>query len=387
MKECKVKDKYKLYYNNSFFLTIILFGELSFLLINSINNVLFLIALIISTILLVLNIFKCLDKVNSQYLEMCKQIKNVESFNNKIFEKSLNGVIVVNINGIIEYVNEPIGKILGSTETVGLNILEFDTVKRSTLYGAILDAINGKSTNIKHEFYTSYTSGENKVLNLCVFPNNGSSPDEVEKIVILLVDVTEEFNLNEKVGRTYLDTIEALVSLVDARDPYTGQHSKNVSKYTAMVCYKLDLPLHERERIILSAKFHDIGKVGVGDSILNKKDKLTEDEYEIMKKHPSIGADIIGKIQGFEDVNNIIRHHHERWDGSGYPAKLKGNEIPYGSQIIAIADTFDAITSERTYRTRLCKERAIQILREEKGRQFNAELVDVFLSVINYVTL
>lgn len=375
--------KYKSYYNtNTTYLTVILVGVLSTLLINSINKVIFLIPSIVATTLLVISNFKELSRMKAQYLEARKMAKNIEDFNCVILEKSPNGVVVVNTDGIIEYVNHSTGQILGSTETVGLNIFQFDTVKNSNLYGAIKNAINGVSTNLKHEVYTSYTSGQTKVLNLCVFPDKGNNHDEVEKVVILLVDVTEEFNLKEKAERTYLDTIEALASLVDARDPYTGQHSKNVSKYTAMVCSKLDLPQQEKERIILSASFHDIGKVGVGDNVLNKEGKLTDEEYEIMKKHPSIGADIIGKIQGFEDVSNMIKHHHERWDGRGYPAKLKEDEIPYGSLIIAIADTYDAITSDRVYRKGLGKERAIQILKEEKGKQFNAELVDVFLSVI-----
>lgn len=379
MEEIKYKSHYTI---NTTYLTVILVGVLSTLLINSINKIIFLLPSIVATILLVINNFKELNKVSSQYLEASKKVKNVEDFNNRILEKSPNGVIVINSMGIIEYVNNSTGEILGSAETVGLNILSFDTVKNSKLYSAINEALNGKSTNIKHEFYTSYTSRETKILNLCVFPDKSRNSGAVEKVVILLVDVTEEFKLKEKVERTYLDTIEALASLVDARDPYTGQHSKNVSKYTAMICSKLDITQQEKDRIILSASFHDIGKVGIGDNVLNKAGKLTDEEYDIMKKHPSIGADIISKIQGFEDISDMIRYHHERWDGRGYPSKLKENEIPFGSLIIAIADTYDAITSDRVYRKGLGKDKAIQILKEEKGKQFNAELVDVFLSVI-----
>jgi PAS domain S-box/uncharacterized domain HDIG len=375
--------KYKSYYNsNTTYLTVILVGVLSTLLINSISKVIFLAPSIVATVLLVINNVKEISRIKSQYLEASKRVENIENFNNRILEKSPNGVIVIDANGVIEYVNCSTGQILGSTETVGLNILELNTIKNSNLYGAIKDAFNGKSVNLKHEEYTSYTSGETKILNLCIFPDKSSGSGTVEQVVILLVDVTEEFKLKEKVERTYLDTIEALASLVDARDPYTGQHSKNVSKYTTMICSKLDLPQHEKERIILSASFHDIGKVGVGDNVLNKAGKLTDEEYDIMKKHPSIGADIISKIQGFEDIDEMIRYHHERWDGRGYPSKLKENEIPYGSLIIAIADTYDAITSDRVYRKGLGKDKAIQILKEEKGKQFNAELVDVFLSII-----
>ena len=131
-----------------------------------------------------------------------------------------------------------------------------------------------------------------------------------------------------------------------------------------------------------AASFHDLGKVGIPDSILNKKGYLNDEEYNIIKQHPVIGADIISKLSEFKDISNIIRHHHERWDGGGYPSNLKGNEIPLGSQIIAIADTFDAITSDRAYRKSRSVKEAIDILISERGKQFNQELVDIFIANI-----
>lgn len=174
-----------------------------------------------------------------------------------------------------------------------------------------------------------------------------------------------------------------MANLVDARDSYTGEHSKNVYKYVTLLCNSLNINRKEKEEIELAAKFHDIGKIGISDSILNKPGRLTDEEYNEMKKHPVIGSEVISKIDGFETVSSIIRHHHERWDGNGYPDRLSSSKIPFGAQIIAIADTYDAITSNRVYRKSLGKARAMQILMEERNKQFNGSLVDIFVGQID----
>lgn len=196
------------------------------------------------------------------------------------------------------------------------------------------------------------------------------------------------FNMNKtyddikiKLENTYLSGLEAMAALVDAKDSYTGDHSKNVSKYVSMLCNNLSCD-NNKDNVKIAATFHDLGKIGVSDTILKKPDKLSYSEYEIMKTHSVIGADVIGKIEEFSEISTIIRHHHERWDGTGYPDGLKGNEIPFGSQIISIADTFDAITSDRVYRKGQSKDIAFKILTEEKGKQFNPELVDIFIKSI-----
>ncbi|MBU3161747.1 HD-GYP domain-containing protein [Clostridium frigoris] len=184
----------------------------------------------------------------------------------------------------------------------------------------------------------------------------------------------------------YLSGFEAMAALVDAKDFYTGEHSKNVSKYVSMICNNLNCGKNKKDiknKVRIAATFHDLGKIGVPDIILKNPGKLSDSEYAIMKSHPVIGANVIAKIDGFTEISTIIRHHHERWDGNGYPDGLKGNEIPFGSQIISIADTFDAITSDRVYRKGLNKTIALKILIEEKGKQFNPELVDIFIKSIN----
>lgn len=304
---------------------------------------------------------------------------------NTLLENLPTGIIIINKNGIIEYVNSEVSKAINFTDIIGENIFNFNKIINSELHSAILSAFNGKRTELKHTIYLEHNTNPIKHLNLTILPYDFIKNNST-KISIILNDVTKEFILNEKkekVETNYLNTIEALAHLIDIRDSYTWQHSQNVSKYASMICDRLKLPQYEREIILLSAKFHDIGKVGISDFILNKTGRLTTEEFEIMKNHSIIGADIIAKIEELEDVSKIIRHHHERWDGTGYPDKLVGDEIPFGSQIIAIADTYDAVTSNRVYRKSLGKKRAIEILREEKFKQFNGFLVDVFLKVID----
>ncbi|MCB2293506.1 HD domain-containing protein [Clostridium algoriphilum] len=193
-------------------------------------------------------------------------------------------------------------------------------------------------------------------------------------------------NIEIKLENAYLSGFEAMAALVDAKDFYTGEHSKNVSKYVSIICNNLSCSKNKEDsknKVKIAATFHDLGKIGVPDNILKNPGKLSNSDYEIMKTHPIIGANVIDKIEGFSEISTIIRHHHERWDGAGYPDGLKGNEIPFGSQIISIADTFDAITSDRVYRKGRSEDIAIKILTNEKGKQFNPELVDIFIKSIS----
>ncbi|WML34162.1 HD-GYP domain-containing protein [Clostridium sp. OS1-26] len=181
----------------------------------------------------------------------------------------------------------------------------------------------------------------------------------------------------------YIMEAEILASLLYEKDFYTWEHSKNVAFYTNIICEELHISEEEKLKIHLASILHDVGKIGIDDSILNKPDKLTVEEYEEIKKHSIIGEKITMNIEYFEDLSNIIRSHHERWDGNGYPDGLEDDEIPLASQIIAIADTFDALTSDRIYRKSISQNSAVEILIGEKGKQFNPELVDIFTDTLS----
>lgn len=181
---------------------------------------------------------------------------------------------------------------------------------------------------------------------------------------------------------TYKDTVNTLSRAVDARDPYTAGHSERVASISGGIAKKLGLGKTDIELVELSAQFHDIGKIGIPDNILLKPERLTAEEFDVIKSHPAIGTRILSNIEFLKDCLPIILHHHENYDGSGYPSGLHGKDIPIGSRIIRIADAFDAMTSDRPYRKKLSDQEAIQEISKYKGIQFDSELTDTALSVI-----
>jgi diguanylate cyclase (GGDEF)-like protein/putative nucleotidyltransferase with HDIG domain len=182
--------------------------------------------------------------------------------------------------------------------------------------------------------------------------------------------------------RNGLSAIYALVSTVETRDPYTYGHSRKVNTYAVALAEAIGLSPEDVSRVSTAALLHDIGKIGVPDKVLNKKGKLSKEDWEAIKSHPRLGANIVGNIPNLVACVSSILHHHERWDGGGYPEGLKGEEISIEARILAIADSFEAMTSSRPYRAALCNEKAIEELRRCAGSQFDPELVEVFIGII-----
>lgn len=177
--------------------------------------------------------------------------------------------------------------------------------------------------------------------------------------------------------------IEALSAAVDAKDKYTHHHSETVSKLAIQIGQKLNLPSNELENLRVAALLHDIGKLGMPDKILKKKGPLQLDEWRYVENHPKIGSQILEKVQQLNSVVPTVRHHHERFDGHGYPAGLSGKDIPLLARIIAVADAYDAMVSDRNYRKALAPEQAIEEIVRCSGTQFDPEIVEIFVSLIN----
>jgi putative nucleotidyltransferase with HDIG domain len=194
------------------------------------------------------------------------------------------------------------------------------------------------------------------------------------------VNQLEEANIN--LEKSNLGLLETIGAIIDADDTYTYGHSTQVASYVAAICEKMALPSKQQEIIVKAALVHDIGKVGVMDTIVSKPSALTDDERNIMKRHPNIGAEILERMEGFLDLVPIVRHHHERWDGKGYPDGLQGDEIPLGARIMAVADTADAMLSDRPYRpTRSLKEVSVEIQRLS-GTQFDPQVAEAFIKLL-----
>jgi HD-GYP domain-containing protein (c-di-GMP phosphodiesterase class II) len=175
----------------------------------------------------------------------------------------------------------------------------------------------------------------------------------------------------------------SLVNLIDLKDSYTGAHSQAVQYYSDQFVKKLNISNLEAESISLGAAFHDIGKIGIPESILNSSSRLTDEEYKKIKEHPVLGDKILEGLPSFKGkVSKIVRHHHESWDGSGYPDNLSGTDIPLGARIVAIADSYHAMTSDRPYRKGLPVKEAVNILKDGAGKQWDPNLVDKFIQTI-----
>jgi response regulator RpfG family c-di-GMP phosphodiesterase len=191
----------------------------------------------------------------------------------------------------------------------------------------------------------------------------------------------ENLALYENIYENLFSTLYAFVETIEARDPYTKQHSTRVTRYAVSVAKAMGCSQEEIDVLNVSGNLHDIGKIGIPDNILLKPGQLSDGEYEVIKRHPSIGSNIIGHFNMWADEREIIKHHHERWDGRGYPDKLRGEDIPFLSRILSVADVYDALTSDRSYRKKLSDDVAIEIISENTGCQFDPKIVDVFLKL------
>ena len=184
--------------------------------------------------------------------------------------------------------------------------------------------------------------------------------------------------------RNMLQLTTALAKSLDARDEYTAHHSENVAKYAVSIARRMKLPRAVCEAIEIGGLLHDIGKIGVPESILTKPSRLTDEEYRIIQRHPVVGYETLEHIGMFRrnGVLDMVLHHHERYDGTGYPHGLKGEEIPLGARILAAADAVDAMLSRRTYRNRLTADHAIGELLRHRGTQFDPAVVDAFVGIL-----
>lgn len=186
----------------------------------------------------------------------------------------------------------------------------------------------------------------------------------------------------KKTKEVYLELISSLITALESKDPYTQGHSRRVCQYALLLAEKLDLDEEEKDRIRQASLLHDLGKIGIPDAILQKKGKLTDEEFAIIKEHQMMGVKILEPIKEMRGVIPYILHHHESFDGSGYPHGLAGDLIPLGARIIAVADIFDALTTGRSYRNALTKEETLKKLMEMKGGKLDPYLVDKFIETL-----
>ena len=194
-------------------------------------------------------------------------------------------------------------------------------------------------------------------------------------------ELVESFRSHFAHSRSGFSMLSALVNAVDVKDRYTCRHSEDVMVYSLQIASALGLNQAAQQAVAMAALLHDVGKIGVPDDILRKPGRLTAQEFEAIQQHPDMGANIVGAVPGFEEALGAIRHHHERWDGEGYPFGLRGEETPLPARIMAVADAFSAMTTNRPYRKGMNPKKALEILESGAGTQWDPECVRAFLSV------
>lgn len=215
------------------------------------------------------------------------------------------------------------------------------------------------------------------------------NPDELQAVVKNGLDkfdlASSKSSILKDLKELFYKTIKSIASALDAKDPYTHGHSMRVTLYSIILAKELNVSEAELERIETAGLLHDIGKIAIPQAILCKPGRLTDDEFVIMKSHPVNSEKLIASIKKLHEVSPGVKHHHERWDGNGYPDKLAGEDIPFSARIIAIADTYDAMTSTRSYRKALDHDIAMAEIEKCAGTQFDPNLAKKFIEIGNII--
>lgn len=202
-------------------------------------------------------------------------------------------------------------------------------------------------------------------------------------IIKNIIATNEAIKAKDEVKTLSVEVMEALAHTIDAKDEYTRGHSVRVAKYSRMLAERLELSSEDCENVYYMALLHDIGKIGVPNAIINSKSKLTDEEYAMIKTHPGVGYDILAEIKSRPDLSIGARWHHERYDGRGYPDGKKGEDIPFFARIIAVADAYDAMTSNRSYRAYMQQDEVRSEIENNKGTQFDPDVADCMLAIID----
>jgi len=223
---------------------------------------------------------------------------------------------------------------------------------------------------------------------LCLTKEAGAgpfAPSDIDFLSVLCSQAAiaiKNSQLFEELQDHFIGTTVALAVALEAKDPYTRGHSERVARYAASIAQEMGLSRQEVEKVRCAGLIHDIGKIGIPDAVLLKEGRLTDEEYQEVKRHPAMGADIIRPVPALRDVVPMVTSHHERYDGRGYHLGHRGNDIPLGARILAVADAFEAMTSNRPYRRAMSREKAVEELLAGSGTQFDPEVIKAFMRVL-----
>jgi len=323
------------------------------------------------------------------YFVLMTQILKTNAFNiskenlvNYILDLPEIGFIVLDYEWNLNFCNDFSKKLLGISEDTKLNIKDIFNLNDR-------DIKSLSEGNPLKNHVTSKTNGVSVALTSAVVKDKYDEPFcyiltasdmtyEEEKVKLEKAEIRQQ-----QIDRMLLQIVDVLGVTIDAKDQYTKGHSSRVSKYSVLIAKELGYNEEHLEVIKYAGLLHDIGKIGVPDSVLNKPDKLTESEFEIVKNHAKTGANILSNLDSIPGAEEAAHFHHERVDGKGYPDGLKRDEIPLISRIIAVADAYDAMNSSRVYRKRLNRDEIRKELIDGKGSQFDPDILDVVIKLMD----
>lgn len=230
----------------------------------------------------------------------------------------------------------------------------------------------------------------NEVLGAAVFCRPAADPFQTgdqsmaETVMGQVAHMAHRVRLFNDLQQMSIDVVRALVQAIDAKDNYTSGHSERVASWSVLIGQELNLNEEDLQNLAWASRLHDVGKIGIRDDVLGKPGRLTDEEFDHIKQHPVISYEVLKQIHRLAPILGGVRHHHEAWNGSGYPDALAGEEIPQTARIIQMADVFDALTSSRSYRKAFTLENALRIMRDESGTRLDPNMVEVFCRVVDH---
>lgn len=335
-----------------------------------------------------LQLHRLIDTLVGQLEDKNKEINSLQAISEKIISlkgiRDLVGAIVDVSKQLLENVDVQFYPLNRKTQTlIDTGNGQGRIISADLIEGRIIRRNNSQGVSNRNFVTIFPLMIEGQVFGTLDIHSDSVLGEEKEgKILYLLnrsAERMENVALYEGLYENMLSTLNSMAKILDARDPHTSQHSTRVTNFSLALANIIKLSDDEKDVLYIAASLHDIGKVGIPDSILLKKDKLTDEEFKIIKKHPDIGADILKPLPPMSRETDVIRYHHERYDGKGYPAGIGGEEIPLLSRIITLADSYDAMTSDRPYRNRLPIDKAIEEIIRCIGSQFDPELANMFI--------
>lgn len=308
-------------------------------------------------------------------------------------------VTIIDRDGTIALMNkaarDAVG--IGKEDSIGRDYNEVESFADEIRLGRAIEHLKKVDKSFSRYYHDNATNKIRRMTFARILDNKG----QYAGTLLMSMDITSERKKEEELVRTisslkeqngkltsmldelFFGSLGSLVQLVEAKHKYTVGHSVRVSNTVYMLTEHAMGISSQQADIVIAAKLHDIGKVAIKDDVLNKPAKLTDREYEHIKSHPGVGAKIVANIPRMKDIAKNIRHHHEKFDGTGYPSKLEAGGIPLGSRIIAIADTYDALTSDRPYRKALSTKDAVRIIEDEAGTQLDPYWTKEFVGMVD----